>query len=244
MAFTKDDMSRLIVLQEHDKQLDALRAELAQIPEDIETMRAQVSEERAAVEAAHEILKELQARKKEKEDEMSQNEAGIKKHEVELNAVKTNEAFKALLKEIDDAKVAVGNLETEIIGLLDEIDAAIEKERTAKADLEKAEVENNKKIQVLEGQKAEAEARLKSGEEKRPGFTEGVPADVAVLYDKTRERRDGIALAGVRDSTCLACHVKQPPQVVVDLKRGTEIVMCESCTRLLYEVASAPAESA
>ncbi len=244
MATAKDDMSRLIALQEHDKQLDVLRAELAKIPEDIEAMRAQVSDEKAAVEAAHEHAQELQARKKERENEMSKNEEGVKKHEIDLNSVKTNEAFKALLKEIEEAKAAVGNLETEIIGLLDEIDAAFLKEKTAKADLEESESENNKKIRVLEDRKGELEARLKGEEEKRAGLTEGVPADVSTLYDKTRERRGGIALAEVRDGTCRACHVRQPPQVLVDLKKGTKIMVCESCTRLLYEVASAPAESA
>jgi len=44
--------------------------------------------------------------RKEKEGEMAQKEEAIRKHGTELNQVKTNDAFKAILKEIDDKKAA------------------------------------------------------------------------------------------------------------------------------------------
>lgn len=244
MSVTKEDFAKLVKLQEHDKLLDGLRAEVAKIPEEIEALRAEVSGDKEKLAAAKKNTQELQVQKKSKETDMGQKEENIKKHQGALNAVKTNEAFKALLKEIEDAKTAVGDLETEILELLDRIDGAEQSEKEAKALLEKAESENNKKVQVLEVRKSETEKKLQEQESARGVLTEGVSEELVTLYDKTRERREGIALAEVRDSMCMVCHVKQPPQVLLDLRKGKKILTCENCQRIMHEpIAAQAAES-
>ena len=40
---------------------------------------------------------------------------------------------------------------------------------------------------------------------------------------------------------CSVCHVRVRPQIDQDVRRRDEIVQCESCTRILYHPAAAPA---
>lgn len=234
MAIGRQDISKIVLLQEHDKILDELRAALNLIPEDIAALRAQVSDEKRRLEEAKQNAQQLEMRKKEGENEMAEKEGAIKKHQTELNAVKTNAAFKALLKEIEDKKKTVDDLETKILSLLDEIDAAAKVEKAAKDELKRAEDESEKQVKVLEGRRAEKGKELAAGEEKRKGFIEGVDAELMGLYDKTRERREGVALARIEKDSCGVCHVKLPPQVIIDANKGTKILTCESCQRILY----------
>ncbi|MFH2203064.1 MAG: C4-type zinc ribbon domain-containing protein [Elusimicrobiota bacterium] len=244
MAVTKDDFARLIKLQEHDKLLDGLRAQIAQVPVDIEALRSEVSGEQGLLAAAQQKCKELKMRRKEKENEMATSEEAIRKHQGDLNSVKTNDAFKALLKEIEEAKKVVGDLETEILELMDAVDAASQEEKSAKETLAAAEAENNKRIQELEKHKAERAAMLAQEDAKRAALADGIPAELSLLYDKTRERRAGVALAAVKDGSCVACNVIQRPQNLVDLRKGTKILTCDSCQRILHEPLSEPAEPA
>lgn len=241
MKATKEDVLKLIRLQDHDKASDDLRGKIEKIPEDIEALKAEVSGEEQRLAAADQKSKDLLVRKKDKENEMAQKEGGIKKHQGELNAVKTNEAFKALLKEIDDAKAAVGELETGILELMEEIDAAAKEVKAAKADLDRANEENGKRVKVLEDEKVVLEAKLKEEDAKRAAMTEGLSAGVLEFYEKTRERRGGVAMAEIKGESCEVCHLKQPPHTLVDIKKAAEIVTCESCQRILYQTVSASA---
>ena len=46
--------------------------------------------------------------------------------------------------------------------------------------------------------------------------------------------RDGIAVAAVINGSCSACFMSLRPQMQVEVKRGDQIITCESCARILY----------
>ncbi|MCA1557572.1 MAG: C4-type zinc ribbon domain-containing protein, partial [Acidobacteria bacterium] len=53
--------------------------------------------------------------------------------------------------------------------------------------------------------------------------------------------RDGVALAEARNNSCSACFMALRPQVMAEVRRGEEIIICENCNRILYYV---PADAA
>ena len=57
---------------------------------------------------------------------------------------------------------------------------------------------------------------------------------VRQLYERIRKGRRGVAVAEAVDGRCSACNLTLRPQLSQDLKRGEEIVSCESCQRILY----------
>ena len=60
-----------------------------------------------------------------------------------------------------------------------------------------------------------------------------IPAQILGHYDRLVARgKKGIAL--VRKQTCSACHMQIPLGAVMTLRRGDDIVLCESCGRYLY----------
>lgn len=236
MAISRDDLAKLLLVQAQDRELDALDKRLAQIPEEVAAVRAETLGGKTRLDAAKDKGQKLQLARKERELEMGQKEAAVKKHQAELNTVKSNEAFKALLKEIDAAKKAVGDFETAILTLMDEADAAAKEEKAALADYKAFEARQNESVKALEARQAELAAQRSAAEARRKGLMDSVPPELADKYEKTRARRAGIGLARVDGSLCTECRMLIPPQTIINVKKGHTIEFCDSCQRILHDI--------
>jgi len=65
------------------------------------------------------------------------------------------------------------------------------------------------------------------------GLRGKIPAQILGHYDRLMVRgKKGIA--AVQKQVCTGCHMKLTLAVVMTLKHGTDIQLCESCGRYLY----------
>src|SRR5207244_10281573 len=93
------------------------------------TQKDLLAAEKNRLAVAHERGKQVTLARKAKELEVADKEAAIKKHQNELNAVKSNEAFKALMHEIDRAKAEKNQIEDAILQLMEEAEAVVRAEK-------------------------------------------------------------------------------------------------------------------
>jgi len=60
-----------------------------------------------------------------------------------------------------------------------------------------------------------------------------IPDPIISHYDRLGARgRKGVAL--VRHQTCAGCHMRVPLGMVMNLKHGKDIFLCDNCQRYLY----------
>lgn len=60
-----------------------------------------------------------------------------------------------------------------------------------------------------------------------------IPAPILAHYDRLGDKgKRGVAL--LRNQTCSGCHMRVPLGVVLDVKRGDDIRLCDHCQRYLY----------
>ena len=45
----------------------------------------------------------------------------------------------------------------------------------------------------------------------------------------------------VENNTCQVCHMRLPPQTVIDVKKGRKVIVCNSCQRILHDCSPTPA---
>ena len=90
----------------------------------------------------------LEKLKKTKELDVAAKEEAAKKHGGELNQVKTNEAFKALQHEIERAKADASDIETQILEIMDQLDASRKAEKAAAAVLKVSEERSRRRSSV------------------------------------------------------------------------------------------------
>jgi predicted nucleic acid-binding Zn-ribbon protein len=227
-----DDLRRLLELQKLDDELHALEQEQRALPGRREAMAAEqaAAEERLA--AAREAVRAAEATQRQAERDLQDREAAAAKLEGQQHQVKTNEAYTALLREIDHAREAASACETRILEAMESIEAASEAAATAEADakatrdrvealgrsLAAREAELAERIDGLQGQRAEARGR--------------VDRALAELYDRISARKRPAIVAVTRE-ICTGCRVDIPPQTFLEIRARARVVTCGRCQRIL-----------
>lgn len=239
MALTKDHLHALIALQGQDAALDKIKAEMEKIPVQVAALNAGLEKEKARLSEAKARTLTLEKQKKAKELELAAKEEAAKKHGGELNSVKTNEAFRALQKEIDFAKQEAGEIETEILVLMDQVDASRKEEKAAAGEMKGLEDKVKSEAAALEAELARIKGLFDGAQAAREAAASPVPADAMKIYNHIRGRGKKDAVVPIdfnKDSNnCSACRVILAPQVIVEATKAKALVTCESCQRIIYK---------
>jgi predicted nucleic acid-binding Zn-ribbon protein len=225
-------MERLLELSRLDARLAAFQQEQAEIPR----RRARIAEARAAAEqriaAARESVAGSETAQRRAESDLRDHEAQLAKLESQQHQVKTNEAFRALLAEMDRARAAMSDCETRILEAMDATLAASAErdlaEKQARAEgglLESEERALGAREAVLEREARELRAA-------RERLCAGLDRELLERYQKVAARRQP-AVALVSGETCSGCRVGIPPQLYIEVLKAERLVSCESCHRIL-----------
>lgn len=243
MALSKENFAQLIHLQEQDKVLDGVKTALDKIPADIQAIQKLIESEKSKLNETKAKANQLQLAKKEKESQLQQKEDAARKHGEELNKVKTNDAYKALLHEIDKAKADASDIETAILTIMEEMDQAVKDEKDISAQIKEHEVRRQKEIEALRAQEAELKTKFEHEKSKRDAMTPGIPAEAMKQYDYLRRRKPGgEALSKIKGNLCGSCRIALPPQAILEVAKN-RLVTCESCQRILYQDAALPEQA-
>ena len=229
-------LKHLIQLQTIDLRLNELRTLLAGFPKRLAGVEARVGTARQQLAGAKEALtKSLKDRKKYELD-VEQWKEKARKYKDQIYEVKTNEAYKALQHEIQNAEAEIAQAEDR---LLERMVAGEEHERQVKAaDRTLREVEGSAEVErrAIAEEQAAAQKEFEAATAARQQAAAGVPEDLLDLYQRIARRHNGVALAEIREETCTMCRVRVRPHIYQELRRenSQEIFHCESCTRILY----------
>lgn len=234
MALSKDALLALIALQKQDNELDKVKAVMDKIPAMIKNLKDALEAEKAKGAAAKSKIIALEKQKKEKELELAKQEEDAKKHGLQLNLVKTNEAFKALQLEIGFAKQAASDIETQILEIMEALDAAKKEDKAVQAGLAVEVKEFEAEIAGHEKRLAEQKAVFEAGKAQRDAAAGPLPADVMKIYDHVRMRGKLDAIVPIDATICSACRITLAPTIIVEATKLKALVCCESCQRILY----------
>ncbi len=229
----------IIDLQARDKAIDDLAGKIVAIPEQILALNAAFEEKKNSMNTARETLVKLKVDKKAKELTVAEKEEEIRKHHRDLNTIKNNDAYKALQTEIARAQKEQGDIETEILRLLEEIDAAVTEDGKLQQEAKKLEQETGLQVKTLEDAKKGAETELSAAKTERSDFASGISAGVLEKYEFIRAQRKGLAVVHVVEDkagriSCGGCNMGLTAQKIVDLKTPDALVFCDNCQRMIY----------
>lgn len=238
-AADSDSLKRLLVVQDHDRKLDALRHEREHLPEfdllvDLDAQTAAVDGEAAETrEARH----ELERRQKRLEDEVALIEARIAEEDAKLygGEVTAVKDLQALQDEIASLKGRQAGVEDQILEVMEEADPL----DTALAAFDERKAAIAARRGETEGAIVEAQARI-DGEiaeetDARAGTAAEVPEALVAEYEQLRGRPGAVGVARLVGSTCHGCHLDLPAVEVDRLKKlpPDELVHCDECGCIL-----------
>ena len=229
----KEQLQRLIQLQELDSKIRLHDRQEASFPVEIEKIQREI--ERLAEAFQAEVMKIETIEKERRQRERDLEAAGdqIKKIQSRLPEVKTNKEYQAFLSEIDHLKEKMDQYEVEIIERLEEADRL----RGILSEKETVYLEEKKK---LEARKAELESQLthlpddlKGLKARRDDLKKKIPPDLIKQYQTLLERRGGLAVVYVKKEVCQGCHMNIPPQLFNQIQKSEQIFTCPHCNRIL-----------
>ncbi len=229
-------IKHLLELQSVDIRLGGLRAIVESFPKRLKEIEARLAGARQQLASAKEAHINSLKQRKTYEMDVEQWKERARKYRDQSAAVKTNEAFKALQHEITNAEAEVAKAEDR---LLERMVAGEEFERQVKTGeraLKEAEAETQAERKRLEGEQAAAQKQLEEVTAERERIVTPIDEDLLYHYHRIAKRHNGVALAEVRNETCLLCGMRVRPHVYQELRRESsdELFHCETCTRILY----------
>lgn len=228
------DLEKLISLQEADLETARLKGEIAALPRRVAVIEEKLAGTRSRIEKAKEALAADQRNRRRLETEIQAQQEKISKYRDQSLAVKTNEQYRALMHEVEFAQKEIRSCEDKML------EAMVDSE-SQEAQLKAAEAELKEETAEIEKEKREAQARTEEDERqlaewdaKRNALRVGISADVVERYDRVLAHRKDSALAEARAHQCGACHVVLRPQTYAEIRTNEKIMLCDSCSRILY----------
>jgi hypothetical protein len=230
----RETLKRLVELQRLDDALGRLARALEALPAEREAVLEEERQARARVEEAVRRLDSLRLEQRHAEAALQDAETRRKRLEGQQSQVKSNEAYTALLHEIDAAGDAISQAETRILELMEAVsDAGAVLEACRAAAGRSAELGASRLREIEErgaalarGREETAAARAALAARLEPGALD--------RYERIAERRRP-AVVLVENEVCLGCRVGIPPQLSVEILAAERLVVCGSCKRILVQ---------
>ena len=236
------DLKLVIRLQDIDNRLTELAREIAALPKHIAEIEKRLVSHERKLEADRAALAANQKERKKCEGDIQLQEQKISKLKDQMLQVKTNEQYRAFQHEIEFCQNEIRKLEDRILELMAESEPLDKNVKAAEAALkaEKTEVEAEKKStreRTAVDEKSSAELH-----QERTSLVKQITPSVYQHYERVRKSRRGVAVAEAVDGRCSRCNMTMRLQFFQDLKKGEEILACESCQRILFYNPPVPVE--
>lgn len=228
------DLQILIKLQALDIKINRLRKSIDDIPREIDELKHGLLNKQKELHDLDEEINQEEKKRKSLERTVEDEKTLLEKSKRKIPEVKTNKEYSALLAEIDKIEKTIYSTEDEILIVMESLEGkeALKKEReiSVKSEEEAFHRQEEKKNRELELLNRELEREL----EGKASLTAELKKPLQELYERVRQTRSGIAVVNVVDEVCQGCHMALPPQVVAQVIRGEEVILCNHCNRILF----------
>lgn len=232
----RDVIRSLLDLQEVDRDLHRVLEELKRLPAERTARQAEVHRLATSVAEKKLAAKNVRVRIKEFEDVAVAGRQRIRKLENDMTTARADAQLHAFFEhQIKSIRKEVSTAEDDGLKLLEQVEGL---DRDA-ADIQLKHDAENKIFELFAANVArEVEAadakRAKLAAERAKRMKGDVPPEVLLDYERLLKSRGGVALARLDGRQCQACFMDMPTNMTVRVARGSELVRCPSCDRILY----------
>ena len=229
----KQSFELLWALQQLDTELRTLSEKLSQIPSRVNDLKRAAAAMKAELDQAKVDILEHKKQYKLCELDLRGTEERVAGYSVQLYSAKTNEQYKAFLKEIETQKKQKNSIEDRMIVLMEETEALDRKVKLNEKESTELDSETTRKVEMLESEKTELDAAIATRKQQRETTAAAIPAELLKRYERVRANKGGVAVATVRKERCSGCLSPIPAQRIVEVDRQDHLYLCEACGRIL-----------
>ncbi|HMB01208.1 MAG TPA: C4-type zinc ribbon domain-containing protein [Spirochaetota bacterium] len=236
-----DDIKLLLKLQEIYKNLDDNVKEIDNLKEDAAYEEKKYLSRQNQYKKHYPMLQQTQKEHDELKIDLEEIKNKIEELEEKKKKIKTIKEFKAINKEIDILNKKNTIKENDIMTKSEELEFKKEKVAKIKESLDEIkEVIENKKndLDTLINERKDDINKFTKEKEK---VEKKLDPSLVRTFKRIYSNKANLAVVPVEDNVCHGCYMKIPNQVEIHVKRNEQIVLCPSCSRILYKEKSAKA---
>jgi predicted nucleic acid-binding Zn-ribbon protein len=228
------ELEAVLRVQSLDLRVAELEKEIAALPRHIAEIEKALDVHTRRLEADRAALAANQRDRKRFEDDIKVQEQKVSKLRDQMMQAKTNEQYRAFQHEIEYCENEIRKAEDRILDLMGEAEPLEANVKRAEAALKQEREEVEREKERARKRTAEDERFLAEARGERNGLFSGLTDRTAKAYDRIRKKWKGVAVADATDGRCSACNIALRPQYYQDLKTSDQLMLCESCGRILY----------
>jgi predicted nucleic acid-binding Zn-ribbon protein len=242
----KAELEKLIDLQITDTNIRRLKQSLDTAEKRRADLEQEFEKHAFSIREIQERRDTLHAERADLERQIAENKTYLERADRNLKHAQNQKEYETAMRETDALQKQIGGFETTVLEKMTAIEE-VEKEIADRADeINTLDSKREAALAEFDAQLEKDRAELTEDEKRRDEVFKTLPSNLAAVYNRLSQRsRDGIAVAEVVNGSCSSCFMALRPQMQVEVRRGEQIVTCESCTRILYVASPAakPADS-
>ncbi|MCZ7635075.1 MAG: C4-type zinc ribbon domain-containing protein [Verrucomicrobia bacterium] len=227
-------VENLLVLQDRDRALTQLQAELAAVAPQRAGAASRAHAAQTTLEAARQKTLQLEAERKRLELEVQSRKQLIEKYSLQQFQTKRNEEYRALTHEITTCQTAIVKLEDEELEIMEQLEQAQKAWLAAKEAAAHVQQEADRVVADLNAREQNLRQQLASLQQGRAELAASVEPGLLARYERLRKTKGDRVVCGVEHGACGGCHVSLPAQVIIGCRSGQELTQCPNCGRILF----------
>jgi len=228
----------IVAVQKKDRRLIKIMREIHDIPRRKNEIEAQLEGAKIKLETALNSKKHTEALMRDVELEIEARKEKVTKYKNQQMEAKTNDQYRAFVKEIGLVEAEIKDLEDKELQLMEQLEKgkAILAECEERLNTEKAGIADE--LGELDERVRELTEQLESIKADRARAAALCDKSLLQKYTRIMNNKKDVAVAMVEPGGhCGGCHMKLPPQVVHDARNPIKIVSCNFCGRIVYNPA-------
>ncbi len=230
------------------RRLQTVEVQLAELRRDREAKERRIEHQRRLVRRADENLQQnehtilnRQMRLDAFQLDVSSREQLIDKHRQALNSAKTNKEYAGILTALNTEKADNAKLETEMLQLMEEIQALKEEDSVISTNREALQAEVAKAEAALSVFEKQSRRKNETLLAQRDACSESLEPTTLSTFSRVAEHHDGEALVPAikihpkrDDYVCSGCNMTLTMEVISMLQSQGTIQVCKVCERILF----------
>ena len=223
------------------KRLQSLKSEINELKEyqerrkqDVQKKKTQIEDKKALAEEKHEEKLSRQKEIDRKELDLKTDEGEITKYNVQLNSIKTNKEYTALCTEIGSKKADMSILEDEILNTMSRLESVNEEYNRLQEDLRREEESLKVLIESVDADVRKTDIEIEKIQNDQKKYIDALDENSLKHYNRLSNIKGGKAVVAVIGNVCGGCSMNITTQTLNSLMGGSELVFCQSCSRILY----------
>lgn len=227
-------IEQMLVLQDRDRRLLRVKAELADIPVQRKRLQDKASLANAGHEAAKVRSRQIESDRKKLELEVETKRDFIRKCETLQGQTKSNDEYKRYRHQIETTEGEIHALEDQELVYMEQAEGAAKELAAAAKVAAELKAESDRHLADLAAREANLQKELAVVTTDRAAAAAVVEPQALSRYDRILLTRGENIVVGVNNATCGGCHMKLPQQVFLATKAQKEVANCSNCGRILY----------